>query len=805
MTVKDVRLALRTLWRSKGFTTVAMVCLGFGVGLNTTIFSVMDGVILKPYPYHDPDRIVVVREQHRRQQIDQAGLSFLNLRDWKAANAVFTTMAAVAGRSVTITSPNAEPERYLAAGISWDLFPMLGVAPIMGTPFTPEQDQVGGPAVVLLGHDLWTRKYQSDPAIVGQSVTINARSHVVIGVMPPRFAFPNNQRLWLPLSQVAGTEPRGARSLFTFARLKPGVTIDQAVQNLDAIAARLAVEYPATNDGWTSRLETLREAFLPPEVPIVIGLMMVGATLVLFIACSNVANLLLARATSRRREIAVRTALGAGRGRIVRQLLTESVALGVVSLPLGMGLAVLGTRLIAAGMPPDQVPYYITWEMDWRSLGYSAAIAIVTAVLFGLVPALHASRGNLHESMKEGTRGNTGARSLVRNALVVVQVSLALVCLVGALLFVRTFRNLSLADVGFDTRPLMSMRMFLTGEPYDVPDARRRRVEDVVTRIEALGGVDAAFASNFVPFTGGGGGGPVTIDGQPSDAGEPVFITAIGVTPGFARAMGLPIVRGRDFTAAEGYARTPVALVNESMARRFWPGGDAIGRRFRVGGLGAPDEWFTIAGVLRDANLYGIEPGNTQPPIAAFVPYAYQPSLNTGVTIRVAGEPAAITSAARAAIRASDPNVPLAQIRTVEESRQLGFWQYGLYGWIFGAIGVVGLLLSSVGVYGVLAYSVSQRTQEIGVRVALGAGRREVLKLVVRYGLVLAGVGIGIGLLLAPALTIFGRTLFFNISPFDPITFGSVALFLLGIAFLASYLPARRATKVNPVTALRGE
>ena len=797
-----VRHSLRSLWYSKGFTVVAMLCLGFGIGLNTTIFSVMDGVLLKPYPYPDPDRILVVREVNRRQHIDEAGLSYLNMRDFKEANSVFTTIAATSGRSVTITAPGADPERYLAAGVSWDLFPMLGTSPIYGSHFTPEQDQFGGPPVVLLSHDLWTARYRADPGIVGQSIVINAKPHVVVGVMPPRFAFPQNQRLWIPLSQIAGKEPREARGLFTFARLKPGVTPEQATQNLDGIAARLDEQYPASNDGWTTRLMPLREVFLPEEVPIVIALMMVGATLVLCIACSNVANLLLARATVRRREISVRTALGAGRGQIVTQLLTESVVLGLLSLPLGILLAEVGTRLIASGMPPDQVPYYITWQVDWRSLVYSAAIAFSTAVLFGLFPALQASRGNLHDALKEGTRGNSAARSKVRSGLVIAQVSLALVCLVGALLFVRTFRNLEVADVGFDTRPLMTLRVYLSGEQYDVPDARLRRVEDIVTRIESLPGVEALFASNFVALSGGGGGGPVEVDGRPFEPGTQPNITLIGATPGFARAMGLPLLKGRDFTRQEGFSRSPVALINEAMASQLWPAAEPIGRRFRLQGGQA---WFEVIGVIRSANLYGIEPGNTQPTVAAFVPYAYQQALNTGLTIRVAGEPSSITSAARAAIRASDPNVPVSQIRTMDEGRRLGYWQYGLYGWIFGSIGVVGLLLSAVGVYGVLAYSVSQRTQEIGVRVALGAARRDVIKLVVSYGLILGGIGIGVGLVLAPALTFFGRTLFFNISPFDPLTFGAVAIFLLGVAFLASYLPARRATRVDPVRALRGE
>ena len=803
MLFQDIRYALRNLWHSKGFATVAILCLGFGVGLNATIFSVIDGVLLKPYPYTDPDRILVVGEQNQRTD-SQSGLSYLDMRDWKEANSVFTTIAGVAGRSLTISDRGGEPERYLGAAVSWDLFPLLGTSPILGRGFTVEDDRPGAGPVVLLGHDLWTRRYHGDAHIIGQSILVNGKPHVVTGVMPAGFAFPNNQRLWIPLEPEVSRDSRSVRGLFAFGRMKPGVTIERARQELDAIAGRLAGQYPATNEGWTSHLRTLREAFLPEEVPLVLYLMMAGVTLVLFIACSNVANLLLARAAARRREIAVRTALGAGRGRIVRQLLTESVVLGLISVPLGIVLAAIGTRLIAAGMPPDQVPYYVRWELDWRSVVYTVVIAATTALVFGLFPALQVSGGNLHETLKEGTRGNSVARSFLRSALVVVQVAFALVALVGALLFVRTFMNLGGSDLGFDTKPLMAMRFFLAGEVYEPEDAKLRRVEDVVRRVEALPGVRAAFASNLVPLSNGGGGGTVVVDGRPAQVNERAGIAFIGVTPHLNSTLGIATTRGRDFTDAEGWSHTPVAVINQTMAKRFWPGGEPVGGRFRL----AEDtkvEWFTVIGVTADANVFGIDPSNEEPPAVAYVPFAYQQLLNTGLTIRVQGEPTSITSAVRSALRAADSNLPMFQVRTINEARRLSFWQYGLYGWIFGTIGVMGLLLAAIGVYGVLSYSVSQRTQEIGVRVALGAGRGDILRLVVGHGLLLAGIGISAGLALSAAAMPLARSLLYNVSPFDPLTFGAVATFLLLVAFLASYVPARRATRVNPVGALRGE
>jgi predicted permease len=804
--LQDVRYAIRSLWHAKGFATVAIVCLGFGVGLNTTIFSIVDGVLLKPFPYRDPDQIVNVAGTNQRSGISQSAVSFLDLRDLRDANRSFSEIGAVQTRSLTIANAGSEPERYVGGAVSWDLFPLLGIAPAIGHGFSADDDRQGGGGVVLLSDAVWTTRYRSDPTVVGRTVLINGAPTVVVGVMPPGFEFPNNQKLWVPLAPFAANDTRDARSLLAFARTKSGVALEMASEDAAAIGSRLAQQYPATNESWNMRLLTMRQRFIPPDVTLVIWLMMAGVTLVLLIACSNVANLLLARASARRREIAVRTAIGAARGRVIRQLLTESVVLALASVPLGILLAEIGTRLISADMPPDSVPYYIHWEMDWRSLGYAVLVAVVTAIAFGLFPALQMTRGNLHESLKEGTRGNSARRSILRSTLVVIQVSLALVALVGALLFVRTFQNLDGYDFGFDVRPLMTMRFALAGSTYDPPDSKLRRVEDILARVEGLGGVQSAFVSNYVPLSGGGGGGEVVIEGRPEEHGSQAQITFISVTPHYLKTVGTPLVAGRDFTDAEGVSHTTVALVNQAMVKRFWPGGVAIGRRFH---MRYPDEagsWFTVIGVVQNSRLYGVDPQNDSPAPAAFVPYAYQQQyLAQGLTIRVSGDPASITAAAREAIHASDPNVPIYQVRTMDEQRRLDYWQYGLYGWIFGTIGIVGMVLAGVGLYGVLSYSVAQRTQEIGVRVALGAGRREVLMLIVGYGLVLAGIGIVVGLVLAPVSTWLAKSLLYNVSPFDPVTFIAVAAFLLLIAILASWLPALRATRVDPLTALRGE
>jgi predicted permease len=805
MVFQDLRHAVRGLWHARGFSTVAILCLGMGIGANTTIFSVIDGVILKPYPYRDPDRILVLGTRNEREGIT-SGLSFLDMRDWKEASTTFSTIAATAERSVAVSDGVGEPARYLAGLISWDLFPLLGVEPILGRVFTEAEDQPNAGGVVILSHMVWTTAYQADPSILGRRILMDGKPHTVIGVMPPRFAFPENQRLWIPLAPEMAAATRSARSLFAFGRLAPGATRERADEELGAIAANLARLHPATNEHWSSRIESLRDAFLPDDVSLVLWLMMAGVTLVLFIACSNVANLLLARAAERSREFAVRAAIGAGRGRILRQLLAEGVVLSLASVPLGIALAIAGTRWLASAMPADGVPYYITWQIDGRSLAWALGVALVTAVLFAIVPAVQLGGRRLHESLKEGGRGNSGRRSWLRNTLVVSQVSLALVALVGALLFVRTFRNLDTSDLGFAVEPLMTMRFYMTSEDYRSQGARARRVEDIVRRVEDLPGVAAVFASNLVPMGGGGGGGEVEIEGRPDEDGRRPRITFTGVTPHFAQTLGVAVVHGRDFLESEAWAKAPVALVNQTMARRFWADRDPLEQRFRLWRPDGTGEWFRVVGVLPDLRLFGIDPDQTEPTASAFVPYGWQETGNTGLTIRVrAGDPAAVTPAARAGIRASDPHLPVSFAQTMAAVKQASYWQFELFGWIFGGIGLVGLVLAAVGVYGVLAYSVTRRTQEIGVRVALGAGRSEVLSLIVLQGLRLAGVGVAIGLVLAALGMPLARSLLYEVSPFDPLSFGVVSAFLLIVAAAASYLPALRATRVDPLVALREE
>jgi putative ABC transport system permease protein len=601
--------------------------------------------------------------------------------------------------------------------------------------------------------------------------------------------------------------PRSDRKLAVYGRLKPGVTIQQGGAELAAISTQLASTHPVENEGWSSLVRPLRDEFIEGELKLMMLTMMGAVTFVLLIACANVANLMLARATGRQREIAIRSALGAGRARMVRLLLTESVLLGLLGGALGIGVAYLGLNLLDAAMPVDDgVPYYMDWKIDRTALLYTMAISIATGLVFGLAPALQVSRGNLQASLKEGTRGAgaSGARSRLRNTLVVAEVALSVVLLIGASLFVRTFMNMEKMDTGFEAKPLMTLRFYMPGERYEAISPKVRRVDDVIQRIEAIPGVEAAAASNNIPLSGGGGGGNVIVDGRdtPPEGDAPIFYAA--VTAHWFKTLGIPMLRGRDFTDVEGRDSSTVAIVNEALAKKYWPNQDPIGRRFRLEGRPA-DVWFTVIGMTRNFSVENFD-REEEPAPAAFIPYAYEATLNTGVTIRTSlADPAQIIPSVRREIRAADPILPVFAVSTMESVREAGYWEFSLFGWMFSIFGGIALILAAVGVYGVISYGVSQRTHEIGVRMALGAHSSDVLRLVVRQGVLLAGTGVALGLIAAFGVTRAVTSMLYGVSPTDPLSFIGIAVFLTIVAGIASYIPARRAMAVDPMTALRYE
>jgi putative ABC transport system permease protein len=802
--LQDLRYAGRTLVKNPAFATLTILCLALGIGVNSTIFSVVDTVAIRPLPFREPDRLVSLATTHQANGIDRGNVSYLDLQDWKARTHAFAEIAAVSGRSLTLSDGD-EPERFNGATITANMFPMLGIQPILGRQIRPEEDTPGGPRVVLLSHGVWQRRYASDPSVVGRAITVNGNPHTVIGVMPPKFQFPERAQLWIPQVPIEYTAPRTARTIDVMARLKPGVAFEEGRRDIGAVAAALEAEH-RDDQGWGATAYTLRDSLMPSDIRLIVMTMMGAVSLVLLIACANVANLLLSRATVRQREIAVRAALGAGRGRIVRQLLTESVLIALAAAPLGVAIAYIGLQWLTASIPPQsQAPYYVDWSMNPRVVFYTGAIAVVTGLVFGLAPALQAAKTNLQDSLKDGGRGSAGgARNRLRSSLVVSEIALALVLLVGASLFVRSFLNLQDAKTGIETGSLMTLRFYMPGDQYEAGDAMVRRVDDIVRRVEALPGVVAAFASNMVPFSGGGSEGGVIPEGVAIAAGQEPSSSYYGVTPHLLKTLNLPLVAGRDFTDAEGQGRSGVAIVNGAFARRLWPNrNDVIGQRFRLLD-DSRNQWITIIGVAGDFRLSSLR--DHKPAPYAFISYPYDPARNTGLTVRVAGgAPGAITGAIRQEIRKADPTLPLFNLQTAEEARFNSFWQFRLFGWMFSIFGVIALALASIGVYGVLSYAVSQRTQEIGVRLALGASRRDVFALIVAHGARLAAIGIVCGVVGAAAVTRIVASLLYNVTATDPLSFVGTAAFLGFVALVASYIPARRATSVDPMIALRAE
>ena len=503
--------------------------------------------------------------------VDHGDASFLDVQDWKARTHVFADIATVTGRSLTL-SDTEEPERFNGATVTWNMFPMIGVQPILGRQIRPEEDTPGGPRVVLLSHGVWQRRYAGDPSVIGRTITVNGNPHTVIGVMPPKFQFPEQAQLWIPQTPIEYASPRSSRSLVVMARLKPGLSFADARRDIAAVADQLAREQ-RDDQGWGATARTLRDSLMPSDIRLIVMTMMGAVSLVLLIACANVANLLLSRATVRQREIAVRSALGAGRGRIVRQLLTESVLIALAAAPLGVAIAYVGLQWLTASIPPQsQAPYYVDWSMNPRVIVYTAVVAVLTGVVFGLAPALQAAKTNLQDALKDGGRGSAGGvHNRLRNALVVAEIALSLVLLVGASLFIRSFLNLQDSRAGFDTAPLMTLRFYMPGDRYAQPDAMVRRVDDIVRRVEALPGVVSAVASNMVPLSGGGSEGGVVPEGLAVTPGQEPSSSYFGVTPHLLKTLNVPLVAGRDFTDADGQGRSAVAIVNGVFATRLWP------------------------------------------------------------------------------------------------------------------------------------------------------------------------------------------------------------------------------------------
>ncbi|HYM11188.1 MAG TPA: ABC transporter permease [Bryobacterales bacterium] len=813
--IQDFRFALRTLMKTPRFTAAAAITLALGIGANTAIFSVVEAVLLRPLPYRDPSRLVVVMESSVRHggSIPAAPANFF---DWRQQSTVFDSIAAAEAWGGTFTVPQGQPgrpEQIPGLHVTTDLFGALGVPPLLGRTFSAEDGLPGNRRVLVLSYRLWQRRFGGDPSVIGKTIQLTGENYTVLGVMPPGFRFApfwqTEAEFWAPLDYTPAREhDRRGNSLRVFARLKPGVTLEQARSEMRGIARRLEQQYPRTNTDSTARVTPLQEMTVGSVRPAL--LILAGAVaFILLIACANVANLMLARATARRREIAVRLALGASRFRLIRQLLAESMLLAVAGGATGLLLAWWGIHALIATTPDIArfgLPRQQGIGIDGTVLAFTCLLSLATGVMFGFAPALQASKTDLNASLKEGGRAPMGgARTRLRSALVVSEIALASMLLAGAGLLIRSFQKLHSIDPGFRPRNVLTLAVSAAGSPHAGVVQRAAFYHRLVEQAAAIPGVQSASAVNHIPLAGDLWTNDFTIEGRPAPrpGSEPSAVYRV-VLPDYFRTMGIALLEGRDFTERDTGNAPAVILINQALARRFWPGEDPLGKRMKLGGADSQSSWLTIVGVVRDVKQWGWadKPGNEM-----YLPY-YQtasPQAYTTLVVRAAADPAMLVKALPAAIWSLDKDLPISGLASMEDIVSNSMWQPRFSMLLLGSFAAVALLLASVGIYGMMSYAVSQRTHEIGIRMALGARPRDVLTMVIRQGAALAAIGLALGLAGSLVLTRLLSSLLYQVSTTDPPTFAAISALLAAVALAASYLPARGATKVDPLAALRYE
>jgi putative ABC transport system permease protein len=803
--LQDLRYGARMLMKKPGFTLVAVVTLAAGIAANTTIFSVADALILRPFNFPNQERLVMVWERGEHESGFYYGPAAPgNFIDWREQSQSFERLIAIDGRSFDLTGAQ-QPERFGGYGVSAGFFDALGVKAALGRTFLPGEDEPGRDQVVVLKHSLWERRFGADPNIVGRTLTLNAKTFTVIGVMPADFNFPfNGGEMWSPLAfDDKAKRERLNHNIRAMGLLRPGVGIAQADSDLDAISRRAQRLFPETNAGRTTSVFDMTEDFVRESrdyMPPLVG----AVAFVLLIACANVANMLFSRAFGRRKEIAVRLALGASRWRLVRQLLTESLLLALAGGALGLLLSALAVDLLRDAMPEDFakfIPGFDNFGVNRAVLLFTLMISTLTGVIFGLMPALQASKPDLNESLKEGAKGASSAdsRQRLRGALVVAEVALSLVLLIGAGLMVRSFVAMLRDDIGFNPHSALSFQLSLPEEKYS--EARRRGFYDqLLKRLETLPGVVAAGAASILPMSNNGEGRIFEIVGRPPfEKGKEPGADYRVVTPGYFDAIGMSLRRGRDFTAGDNELAPEVVIVNETFARRFLPNQEAIGQRVIPGGAKRPMEIVGVVGDIKDQNLDRV------PFPALYVPYAQEPRSGMGVALRAGAEPTALTGAARDEVIKLDPNLPVSNLKTVERMMHEITSPKRIMTAMMGVFAGIALLLAGVGLYAVMAYAASQRTHEIGVRIALGAQSLDILRLITWQGLKLTLAGLALGMAGAFALTRVMSPLLYGVTASDPLTFILISLSMACVALLACWIPARRATRVAPIVALRCE
>jgi putative ABC transport system permease protein len=798
--IQDLRYAVRMLRKQPGFSLTVVVTLALGIGANTTIFSVVNAVLMEPLPYKDPDRLIRLWESNSGQGRTETLVSVPNFQDWQNQQSVFEQLTASELTTFNLTG-SGEPQRIPAARITANLVPTLGVSPLLGRSFLPEEEK-GGNRVTLLSHGLWQRQFGSDPSLLNKTIQLNGESYTVVGIMPREFQI-TSRELWVPLVLDPAKEPwradRANRNLAVFGRLKSGVTLDQATAEMNVLARRLEEQNPESNTGWSLRLRTFYDWLVPEGVRLSMFALFAAVYLLLLIACANVANLFLARAVTRQQEMAVRAALGARPARLMRQLLIESVLLAGLSGLLGLFLTYWGTRLIVSSNLQNITRLSET-RIDARVLGFALVITAIAALIFGLAPAWWASHLNLSEKLKEGSRSSGGPRThRLRGALVVSEVTLAVALLIGAGLLVRTVQRLQAMPLGFAPENLITMQLSLPGSKYGAPQQRINFFNQLLDQLRTVPGVIDAAATERAPGSGSDWAMEITIEGNDAINKARTSAEAHVATQNYFNTIGAPVLRGREFSGRYRSDRPLELIVSESFARRYWPNEDPLGKRFRPA---TNNPFGTVIGVVGDVR--NVDPQQEALP-AFYFPYGYIGMPGLVVVARTASQPESFAKALRTQVTQVDSDQPVYNVRTMSEIIANATSQHRFQAVLLSLFGIVALLLVAVGVYGIVAHVVRQRTREIGVMMALGASTREILKMVIRQGMRNVLLGLILGLAFSFVLTRWLSSSIFGLTPNDPLTFTMVGLLLIVVSFVACYLPARRATRVDPSIVLRSE